>query len=431
MVLWGAFFLEQLIENGLGLLCFKTLFKEQRTNNEIINYLYVLIFMLFSLATTWNKSISILSTIAIPMTSIFMSLLIFLFLKCSFFKAFIWEFFYINTLSIIKLCIFLFRCVILKLNFKEFSFGTRTYADCILELSIVFILAITIFVFKKKLLLFLENIIIYQSKTILFISICEWIMFIYIMGKSNSSITNQIVLLNLFFITIMILVIAIQFVYLKFKIVINEKEFMDIGNKMMENQLKSMQEKYSVSNKLLHDKKYELQYLYGCMNERNFNEGKRYIEELMDAITNIRKKNIYTGNNNVDLIINNARQKAEDMGVRFSIKLDMHNIYIKTQDLCVILGNLLDNALEAAELCDMENRTIMLEIYSINKMLNIYISNNYCKKPVKIKDKFVSLKTQSFMHGWGIENVKNLVHKYEGEINIKYTEKEFFIKIFI
>ena len=100
---------------------------------------------------------------------------------------------------------------------------------------------------------------------------------------------------------------------------------------------------------------------------------------------------------------------------------------MRTYDLNIIMGNLLDNALENTIKADKSN--VNLSIRYANGLLDIIVSNTYQGKIQKESNHFISSKNEE--HGFGIENVKRMVEKYNGEINIDYDGNMFTARVVI
>lgn len=135
-----------------------------------------------------------------------------------------------------------------------------------------------------------------------------------------------------------------------------------------------------------------------------------------------------TGNIVIDSLISYWHSKAQKSGVDFSVDLNVPmQMGFKGADLCLILGNLLENALEAAEKV-VENRYIRLRMkYDKNNLL-IYIENSYIGKLIRTKDKKLkSTKENSENHGIGLESVKRAVEKYHGMVIIDDSQKNNFL----
>ena len=95
-----------------------------------------------------------------------------------------------------------------------------------------------------------------------------------------------------------------------------------------------------------------------------------------------------------------------------------------------MLENLFDNAIESALKCEKE-RKIFLNIENVNSVLILKLWNTSCKVPYVKKDRFITDKDDSNVHGWGVESVKSIVNKYNGSIEFKYDETFFEVDIII
>lgn len=95
------------------------------------------------------------------------------------------------------------------------------------------------------------------------------------------------------------------------------------------------------------------------------------------------------------------------------------------------LGNLLDNAIEAAEKCEDGKGKITCIFRNINDMFIFKVKNTSIYKPYEKNTKFYTSKKEKDEHGWGIESVKQIVRKYNGEIDFKYDKDFFEVEIII
>ena len=96
-----------------------------------------------------------------------------------------------------------------------------------------------------------------------------------------------------------------------------------------------------------------------------------------------------------------------------------------------MLSNLLDNAIEASSQNNEGEGRITLQILSLNNVFKLKIENTYLIEPDKRGKHFVSNKEDKELHGWGIENVKEVVNRYDGEIDIKYGNGIFLVIIIL
>lgn len=122
-------------------------------------------------------------------------------------------------------------------------------------------------------------------------------------------------------------------------------------------------------------------------------------------------------------------QEAKEHNVKLEvyvepvIKLDG----ISDGDLVSMLGNLLDNALEAAAQCEAEKRKIYLWIYMENdgRVCVIKLLNYFAKAPVSGKSGFVSTKKEKELHGIGLKSVEKTAKKYKGYLQCLVEEEKF------
>ena len=100
-------------------------------------------------------------------------------------------------------------------------------------------------------------------------------------------------------------------------------------------------------------------------------------------------------------------------------------------DIGIALGNALDNAIEAAEKCEEGKGKITCIFRNINDMFIFKVKNTSIYKPYEKNTKFYTSKKEKDEHGWGIESVKQIVRKYNGEIDFKYDKDFFEVEIII
>ena len=123
---------------------------------------------------------------------------------------------------------------------------------------------------------------------------------------------------------------------------------------------------------------------------------------------------IHTGNNTIDIVLNSKMNVAQYHKITCTINAKItEKIDISDMDLSVILGNLIDNAIEAA--LKEENKNIHIQISQIKEVLVIKIINSYSGERII----FETAKDNSLLHGIGLKSVKHLVNKYNGLFSIE------------
>ena len=159
--------------------------------------------------------------------------------------------------------------------------------------------------------------------------------------------------------------------------------------------------------------------------------GKRenVLESLDKIISHIDvSENIsQSGNSTVDALINFKYAAAKEQGVGFSLKIFIpETLPIDQCDLGVVLGNALDNAITAAAQCHAHEKTVQITIGVKKGSLVIVIKNPYEQDLKRNKmGNFLSTKTDSAGHGYGVGSIQKVAEKYNGEVLIE-TENQIF-----
>ena len=132
---------------------------------------------------------------------------------------------------------------------------------------------------------------------------------------------------------------------------------------------------------------------------------------------------VWTGDKTVDYLISSKIALANQQQIRTKVNIEYpHNTNIRSIDLTTILGNLLDNALEAATMAPDELRFLILTIRRINDMLIIKVQNGYGDTPTQENGKLQTSKTDKTFHGWGLKSVQTAADRYDGAVSTDYQD---------
>lgn len=141
------------------------------------------------------------------------------------------------------------------------------------------------------------------------------------------------------------------------------------------------------------------------------------------------QKIIHTGNTTIDSILNFKKQIAESNNINIEIGITaIPEIQISNINLTIILGNLIDNAIEATNKVT-DNRQIKIKIFSKANCLFIVISNPYTGSINKQDNLFISTKTVPEKHGFGLRNVFDAVSEHGGTMTIETEDHFFTVKV--
>jgi len=155
-----------------------------------------------------------------------------------------------------------------------------------------------------------------------------------------------------------------------------------------------------------------------------------YIEGIAESYRHTEDM-VYVGHPALTALLNSKRKIAETKKIdfAFSVKCDIANIDVHPWDLCSILGNLLDNALEAA-LQGQDDRRVAIEIKYEDTNYVIYVYNTGPKISERARQWLFAAgytTKESEARGYGLYLVKKLVNRYGGKIDVISGERTTFI----
>ena len=182
-----------------------------------------------------------------------------------------------------------------------------------------------------------------------------------------------------------------------------------------------------------HDMKQHFIALIGMIEKRENDSAVEYLEKLVQS-NNLDKLGICrTDNIVIDSLVNAkySLAKKENIKMNIDIKIPMQ-INMDYADLSIVVGNILDNAIEANLKIPSEKRFIDLFARVDKNLLIITIINAYDGILIKDKDgNVLSRKLDINNHGWGLISLKRVVEKYQGSYIIEDKEEIFSLKIMI
>ena len=183
------------------------------------------------------------------------------------------------------------------------------------------------------------------------------------------------------------------------------------------------QDKVKESKKSRHDYKKHLHLLNGYLQHNEYDQAKKYLEDLLKYHS--MNTMLITGNQILDLMIEAYHDKINEYDIDVQLNIQNLNLQkIKSVDLSTIYGNILDNAIESCIRCDEK----IIEI-TFKQVGSYYIMRfiNSCSFINHIDGDFTTTKSKEY-HGYGLNNIRDAVKKYEGSVDSKYVEdKNLFI----
>ena len=187
---------------------------------------------------------------------------------------------------------------------------------------------------------------------------------------------------------------------------------------------------YEELRKFRHDVKNHMLALNSMCTSEDNSQIKKYLSQLTNEVSS-KKPVEYTGNRELDAVIAPFVLEAESKNIKVQFKGRVSdNVAIDMFDMCTIISNLLNNAIEACEKIQEDKRIIEFEIAGYNSQIFISVSNSYdMESIINQKQKFITTKEDKLNHGIGLENVSGTVKKYDGDMRISQENERFIVTI--
>lgn len=195
-------------------------------------------------------------------------------------------------------------------------------------------------------------------------------------------------------------------------------------------QYQQSKESIDLINYKYHDLKHQIAVLRA---EQDPERRNAFLNQMEEEIHRYEVQN-KTGNQVVDTILTGKNVICEQFGISMNCVADGKLLdFMNTMDICSILGNALDNAIECEKkIPDPEKRLIHVAVFG-QKNFVILRFENYFDGQLEIKEGIpVTTKTKKKeFHGFGIRSIKYVVDKYDGAVSISQNENWFELKILI
>ncbi len=184
---------------------------------------------------------------------------------------------------------------------------------------------------------------------------------------------------------------------------------------------------YEEIRNIKHDLKNQVSLLNDLIKKEDYTTAQRHMKQLYSFVESAASI-CYTGNSAVDSIINLNGDYAKSKAIRFMTKINVGEIHFDTVGMCRILGNALDNAIEACERIDAKEKCICLMMNQSKNKLIIEINNT---SPAVDINNLTTSKANKIIHGIGLKSIKQAVNSMNGHISYSYENGFFTMKIML
>lgn len=243
---------------------------------------------------------------------------------------------------------------------------------------------------------------------------------IYLGLKQQDS--NVALISTIFFVADMILGVLLLYFILKLADSYEKQkniELVEMQNRMLSKSLEDTERAFDLWRESIHNYKNNIITLAQLTEQGKTAEVKEYLKDEIQQL-GIKMNYAMTGNKVIDAVLATKKNSAEHKGINFYANGNIPDkCVIDDIDFTNIIGNLLDNAIEAAEKVEKGNVSIVIKPqkkFIIIKVKNSYDGNKNNELKTTKKDKEY--------HGIGLKSIKRIVEKYQGEFELEFKEKE-------
>lgn len=375
---------------------------------------------------------SFISNISVLLIAVIFSAVYCIFFKADIFKVFLLEMIYLVNISFLKLPVLILEGVLLKETLYAANRGdgaVKEWVWCVVW-SAVIILAVRKrnyfkFFLKNVQLLITENI-----RLLFFLTGVQWLLLSYNMwlGRPGFQMMNfifSVILVSGTFLCLLFLILKMAYDRIK-----TENICLDISQGLLERQNDELREMYEKDRRRLHEHYHSFEYVYYCICEEKIEAAKEFLSEYLMELDE-KNRQTWTGLPFLDFIINYKKQIMDTKDITFKLKLDVYEYPFEEPELGILLGNLLDNAIEACEKCESAKREISLRIWNVKCNFMLHLLNSSSKSPELKGEQFITDKENKNEHGMGVEQVRRIIEKYDGDVSFQHSRESFEVKIIV
>lgn len=176
-----------------------------------------------------------------------------------------------------------------------------------------------------------------------------------------------------------------------------------------------------------HDYHNHIQVLKAYLAQGQHAQAAGYLDMLEQDLTQVDTV-IKTGNMMVDAILNSKLTLMKERKIRVdATALVPKELKVSQTDLAVLVGNLLDNAMEACEKVAEEERFVRIYMDVLKGQFYLCVTNSMKGRAKQVGGLFSSTKSRE--HGFGLTQVKSLVEKYSGYLNMQTEDGVFAVEV--
>lgn len=219
---------------------------------------------------------------------------------------------------------------------------------------------------------------------------------------------------------------------------IREKQFLEkelmVTEKMRQvqaNYYESLSEHIAATRTMRHDLRHQFFALQKYLLEGRVKEALSYLKKNQVELGKLENKPL-CANEMLDALLQEWLAAAEKLDIKTDVQLDLPSkLPVDDFDLCVLIGNLLDNAGEACRRMEQGECRVALKMRVLGNMLVLTLDNTYDGMCIYNGEQLLSSKRGYQEPGIGLGSVAAIVSKYQGELKVGQEENVFCVSVLL
>ena len=285
-------------------------------------------------------------------------------------------------------------------------------------MCLIIVIVVALCVWKRKYRLFTDGYQKIYTMCLCILAIEYILRNIYFHRERLEDITNrQLILDNIYVAVFLILLVIIVIVLSLLRDARYRDSLLLNNNKTFIQQYEHIKDSMEIKRHQNHDMKQHLLLLRQYLKHNQVEAAMRYLDDI-DGKQEIDKLHNYCQIPVIDYMLDEKIKIAQKYNIKVETELEVCFCPISDVDMCIIMGNLMDNAIEALQNVTIFEKVIKFSIKMVNDIFIMKVSNPYQGNRKKINDGYVTTKPNKKEHGLGIRSVKNIVEKNGGSMEI-------------
>ncbi len=307
-------------------------------------------------------------------------------------------------------------------NITKQIFSENRFSDLLaFTLEMLVLGGILLYIKTKKYDVFVQNLIsVLPKRLYILILALSYIASIFVMGSSRP---NHELYIKVLLVPSMVGLIFALFSIIRISVSEAEKSVnINVLSKQIENQIDYYNKVNSIYDEFRcfrHDFKNHILCLRSLISAGETERAIEYMNEI-EVLSSVEKKKYDTGNIIIDALLNDKSEKAMASNTKLEFSGLVPTTGISNADLCIIIANAVDNAIEACSKDSSGNEKIIHATADFKRGYFFFKTENPIFEMVKIDDKnrIITSKADKSRHGFGVSNIIRVAKKYDGSAEI-------------